>query len=117
MTGASGRAAEGARRGPARHERPAIDEAALVAARAADRMVDAARERDVARWAAYLEPMPDALRDADIPELRKIALKARAAYGPKDSIRDVLPAEVTEPFLDAIDRLLKVLARRDAHEG
>jgi hypothetical protein len=116
VTGASG-AAHGARRGPARHERPAIDEGALVAARAADRMLDAARERDVARWAAYLEPMPDALRDADIPDLRRIALRARAAYGPKDSIRDVLPAEVTEPFLEAIDRLLKVLARRDAHEG
>ena len=40
-------------------------------------------------------------------------MRARAAYGPKDSIRDALPADVTEPFLDAIDRLLKVLAKRE----
>ena len=39
-------------------------------------------------------------------------MRARAAYGPKDSVRDALPADVTEPFLDAIDRLLKELARR-----
>jgi hypothetical protein len=101
-------------RGPARHERPAIDEAALVAARAADRMVLAARERDAARWVAYLEPLPDQLRDADLGDLRRIAQRARAAYGPKDSVRDVLPPDVTEPFVDAIDRLLRELARRDA---
>jgi hypothetical protein len=29
----------------------------------------------------------------------------------KDSVRDVLPAELTEPFLDAIDRLLRELNR------
>jgi hypothetical protein len=101
-------------RGPARHERPAIDEAALIAARAADRMVAEARSRGAARWLAYLEPLPDGLRDADVVDLRKVALRARSAYGPKDSVRDALPAEVTEPFLDAIDRLLKELARRDA---
>ena len=66
-----------------------------------------------ARWAAYLEPMPDRLRDAQIHELRSIGLRARAAYGPKDSIRDALPADLTEPFLDSIDRLLKALARAE----
>jgi hypothetical protein len=106
-----------ARRGPARHERPAIDEAALVAARAGDRMVREARGRESARWLAYLEPLPDALRDADLGDLRKVALRARAAYGPKDSVRDALPPDVTEPFLDAVDRLLKELARRDASGG
>ena len=105
------------RRGPARHERPAIDEAALVAARAADRMLLAAQERDSARWVAYLEPLPDQLRDGDLAELRRIALRARAAYGPKDSIRDSLPPDVTEPFLDAIDKLLKTLARREVSGG
>lgn len=102
------------RRGPARHERPVIDEAALVAARAADLLLDEARARGSARWVAHLEPLPDHLRDGDLADLRRVALRARAAYGPKDSIRDTLPATVTEPFLDAIDRLLKVLARRDA---
>ena len=65
------------------------------------------------RWTAYFEPMPDRLRDDEPRGLRQVALRARAAYGPKDSIRDVVPREVTEPFLDSIDRLLKQLARRD----
>jgi hypothetical protein len=43
-------------------------------------------------------------------------LRARSAYGPKDSVRDVLPPEATEPFLDALDRLLKALNRRDVTE-
>jgi hypothetical protein len=101
--------------GPARHERPEIDELALTAARAADKLVAAARERSVTRWLAYFEPLPDDLRDAPIIDLRRIAMRARAAYGPKDSIRDVLPPAVTEPLLDAIDRLLKGLAKREMH--
>ena len=99
--------------GPARHERPAIDEAALVAARAADRLLDAARAVGITRWVAYVEPLPDQLRDGGLDELRRVALRARSAYGPKDSVRDALPREVTEPFLEAIDKLLKELARRD----
>ena len=65
------------------------------------------------RWIAYFEPLPDRLRDDDVADLRKSAMRARAAYGPKDSVRDALPEEVTEPFLDAVDRLLKALAKRD----
>jgi len=102
--------------GPARHEQPAIDEAALAAARHGDRLLAAAREVGHARWAAYLAPLPDRLRDDPLAGLRPVALRARAAYGPKDSIRDALPAELTEPFLLAIDRLLKALARRAAEE-
>ena len=97
--------------GPARHERPVIDEAALAAAREADRMVEAARAKGSERWLRYLEPLPDRLRDDELAALRKSALRARAAFGPKDSVRDVLPAEVTEPFLAALDRLLRALAR------
>ena len=102
------------RRGPARHERPAIDEAALVAARHADRLLAAAREREQARWVAFFAPIPDRLRDDELTALRSTAVRARAAYGPKDSVRDSLPAELTEPFLDALDRLLRELARREA---
>jgi hypothetical protein len=104
------------RRGPARHERPAIDDAAMVAARHADRLVAAARDRGSTRWLEFLAPLPDRLRDDELTGLRSVAVRARAAYGPKDSVRDVLPADLTEPFLDAIDRLLKELARRDAAE-
>jgi hypothetical protein len=99
--------------GPARHEVPAVDEAALIAARHADRLL-AAAEAVSARWEAYLRPLPDRLRDGDLRDVRLAAMRARAAYGPKDSIRDVLPASLTEPFLESIDRLLKVLNRREA---
>jgi hypothetical protein len=101
------------RRGPARHELPAVDEAALLAAREADRLVASAEALTATRWLRYFEAMPDRLRDDEPRFLRQVALRARAAYGPKDSVRDVLPREVTEPFLDAIDRLLKQLNRRD----
>ena len=103
----------GPSRRPARHERPAIDEAGLVAARHADRLLAGAREVGSARWVAYLEPLPDRLRDDDPPALRATATRCRAAYGVKDSIRDALPAELTEPFLDAIDRLIRELNRAD----
>ena len=101
-------------RGPARHELGTIDDLALVAARHADRMVAAAREREAARWSTFLEPLPDRLRDEDLPGLRATAMRARAAYGPKDSVRDALPADVTEPFLDAIDRLIREINRHQA---
>ena len=98
-------------RGPARHEVPAIDDLALIAARHGDRLVAAARERRTERWIAFLDPLPDHLRDDELAALRSTALRARAAYGPKDSVRDVLPAELTEPFLDAIDRLIREINR------
>ena len=41
--------------------------------------------------------------------LRATANRCRAAYGVKDSIRDVLPEAVTEPFLESIDRLVREL--------
>jgi hypothetical protein len=103
--------AERLTRRPARHERPAIDEAGLAAARHADRLLAAAREVASARWIAYLEPLPDRLRDDEPAALRATATRCRAAYGVKDSIRDALPAELTEPFLDSIDRLIRELNR------
>ncbi|MDQ2965106.1 MAG: hypothetical protein M3R57_04605 [Chloroflexota bacterium] len=106
-----------ARRTPARHERPEIDDAALLAARHADRLVAEARRLGIARWETFLTPLPDRLRDDEPAALRKSALRARAAYGPKDSIRDSLPPELTEPFLDSIDLLLRELARRELAGG
>ena len=100
-------------RGPLRHELPAVDEAGLTAARHADRLLAAARDRDATRWVRYFEAMPDRLRDDEPRSLRQVAMRARAAFGPKDSVRDELPDDVTEPFLDAIDRLLRQLNRRD----
>ena len=103
------------RRVPPRHEIPEVDAAALDAARAADALLAAAREAGNDRWLRYLAPLPNRLRDDPLPELRAAARLARAAYGPKDSIRDDLPSELTEPFLDRIDRLVKSIARYEAH--
>jgi hypothetical protein len=99
--------------GTARHELPEVDAAALEAARAADRLLAAAMTSGNERWTRYLAALPDRLRDDPVPDLRRVARLGRSAYGPKDSVRDALPAEFTEPFLIAIDRLLKVLARHD----
>ena len=128
-----------AERAPARHEIPEVDAAALVAARAVDHLLaesrgiaaaatepddqglhslDAARHAaDAERWSAYFARLPDQLRDEPLPALRGAARRARAAYGPKDSIRDTFSPEITEPLLDAIDRLLKAIARYEAHRG
>jgi hypothetical protein len=108
MTDASARAPS--QRIP-RHERPAIDEAGLAAARHADRLVAEARARGLSRWVAFFESLPDRLRDEEPLALRTTAMRSRAAYGANDSIRDVLPADLTEPFLDSIDRLLRELNR------
>lgn len=99
---------------PARHELPDIDAAALEAARAADKALEAARAIGNDRWARYLAPLPDRLRDDPLPLLRTAARLVRAAYGPKDSIRDAVPPEATEPLLVNVDRLLKAIARYEA---
>lgn len=83
----------------------------MTAARHADRLLAAARERGADRWVTFLEALPDRLRDDELPALRATAMRARAAYGPKDSVRDVLPADLTEPFLEAIDRLVREMNR------
>lgn len=95
----------------ARHELPAIDEHALAAARAADSVLAEAERRGAARWTRELASLPDLLRDGDLRDVRRAALRARAAFGPKDSIRDALPPDVTEPFLAAIDRLIREIHR------
>ena len=101
-------------RRPARHEHPGIDEAGLVAARHADRLLAAARDLGSARWTAFFEPMPERLRDEEPTALRATAIRCRAAYGVKDSVRDVLPESLTEPFLDALDRLIREIDRARA---
>ena len=100
---------------PARHELPEIDAAALTAARAADATLAAAREMGLDRWVRYLALIPDRLRDDPIQGLRGAARLVRAAFGPKDSIRDSLSEAVTEPLLKAVDLLLKAIARYEAH--
>jgi hypothetical protein len=100
-----------------RHELPALDDAALAAARAADRLLAAATEAGLERWRAVLAPVPGHLRDDPPSTLARAARRARAIYGPKDSIRDALPDELTMPFRDALDRLLRELARLDAGGG
>jgi len=98
-----------------RHELPDVDVAALEAAQAADRALAASRDAGNERWERYLASVPDRLRDDPLPGVKAVARLVRAAYGPKDSIRDALPDAVTEPLLKAVDRLIKVIARHEAH--
>ena len=102
---------------PARHALPDIDRAALEAASAADRALAAAREMRVERWERYLAPVPDRLRDDPVTGVRSTARLVRAAFGPKDSIRDSLPEAVTEPLLKSVDRVLKAIARYELERG
>ncbi len=104
-------------RGLGRHQVPAIDTAALEAARHADLLVTAARELGNARWEAYLAPLPELLRDAPAADLRAVARRARAAFGAKDSVAEALPWEAAMAFREAIDSLLRVLARDEAARG
>ena len=67
----------------ARHERPVIDEAGLVAARHADRLITEARARGLSRWVTFFETLPDRLRDEEPAALRATAMRSRAAYGAK----------------------------------
>lgn len=103
------------RRVPPRHELPEVDAAGLDAAHAADAMVAAAREMGNERWLRYFAPLPGRLRDDALPDLRSAARLARAAYGPKDSVRDDLPWETTELFRERIDRLIKAINRWEAN--
>ena len=96
---------------PARHQYPVIDDLGLAAARHADRLLAAARERGHARWTAYLEPLPDRLRDDDLRGLRAAALRSRAAYGPEGLDPGCAARDLTEPFLESIDRLLREINR------
>ena len=86
----------------------------MAAARAADRLLEAATDAGLERWTAVLAPIPGRLRDDPPADLEATARRARAIYGPKDSIRDALPNELTLPFRDALDRLLRELARLEA---
>lgn len=103
-------------RPPGRHELPEIDDAGLAAALCADRLLADARAVGSTRWEAYLAPIPERLRDAPPAELRTVARRGRAAFGAKDSIADVLPWDDAIAFRDALDHLLKLLARREAAE-
>ena len=102
---------------PARHEKPNIDEAALAAARDADLLLaDARARKDRRAGLSSWRPFRSSSATSRCGDLRRVAQRARAAFGPKDSIREALPAELTEPFLTDLDRLLKAIAR-DAMEG
>ena len=102
---------------PARHERPAIDDAGARGGAARRPAAGRGAGRSAStRWATFLEPLPERLRDDELAPLRRTAMRARAAYGPKDSVRDALPGALTEPFLDAIDRLIREL-NREAHRA
>ncbi len=103
-----------AARGPSRHELPAIDDAALRAARLADPVLAYCREHGLQRWERVLAPIPDALRDGTLPDVRSAVRTARSTFGTKDSLADAVPAHLWIPLRDALDDVIRRLARLDA---
>ena len=83
-----------------------------MAARHADRLLAAARAVGSERWIAYLEPLPDRLRDDEParPAGDRDALP-RGLRGEGFDPRRARRRTVTEPFLDSIDRLIRELNR------
>lgn len=115
--GAVGQRSRAASESPGRHQLREIDDAGLAAARHAERLLEAARELANPRWESFLAPLPERLRDAPPADLRDVARRARAAYGPRDSIAEDLPPDEALAFRDALDRLLKLLARHEVGDG
>ena len=72
----------------------------------------AARDRGADRWVAYFEPLPDRSATTTSPTCASRRCARGRPTGRRTRVRDALPEEVTEPFLDAVDRLLKALAKR-----
>jgi hypothetical protein len=101
----------------ARHELPGIDEAAFRAARSFDLLLGAARSAGSERWVRFLEPLPDRLRDDDLGALRRTARRCRSAFGPGDSVLEVVPEVIGIPARAAIDELLRQLARLETTDG
>ena len=104
-------------RAVARHELPGLDEAALRAARSFDLLLEAARAARSERWVRFLEPLPDRLRDDDPVALRRTARRCRSAFGPGDSVLEIVPEDAGLLARRAIDDLIRVLARLDATGG
>ena len=101
---------------PPRWQDPALDEAALAVARAIRGAVKEL-ERTAPRWATWFEALLPALEDGDRPALEAAARRARAAFGARDSVLDAWPSADALQLRDLIDRLQRVLARRDAERG
>ena len=57
--------------------------------------------------------MPDVLRDGDLTDVRRAAVRARSGLRSEGLDPRRLPPEATEPFLEAIDRLIREIARYD----
>ena len=87
------------------------------AARAFDLLLAAARTAGSERWTRFLEPLPDRLRDDDLSALRRTARRCRSAFGPGDSVLEVVPDEVGLRARTAIDDLLRRLSRLEATVG
>jgi len=83
----------------------------IVETRTADKLLESARQKGSQRWTEFLSPVPEQLRDSGLSQLLVVIARTRAAYGHKDSIREILPEELTEPFRDQLDRLKRAVLR------
>ena len=97
---------------PPRHADPRLDEAGLRAATLLEAALagvalPAARERFAPLRSAAAD-----LRDASGAELRRSAVRARAAIGPGDGLADHADAALVAELREAIDEVLRILNRR-----
>ena len=97
-----------------RWEDAALDDAALAVARRTRTVLVALEAAGDTRWRAWFEVLVPVFEDGDRSALEAAGRKARAAFGAKDSVRDVVDSPDLLVLRDAIDVLLRVLAERAA---
>ena len=100
----------------ARLEDPALDQAALAAARLTGDAVRALGARGAARWVAFFEPLIPVFLDGDRESLLRAARRARAAFGARDSVLDEWSTGEALLLRDRIDALQALLDRRRASD-
>jgi hypothetical protein len=100
--------------GPPRWQDPGLDEAALEVARRVRGALAALGGLGQERWVGYLEPLLPAFEDGDQADLLAACRRARAAFGPRDSLSEAWPSDDAALLRDSIDRLQRLLDRRTA---
>ncbi|MGC8633385.1 MAG: hypothetical protein ACP5VP_01745 [Candidatus Limnocylindrales bacterium] len=100
--------------GPPRWQDPLLDEAALDVARRLRGALAVLRDLGQERWVRYLEPLLPVFEDGDQADLLAVCRRARAAFGPRDSLPEAWPSADAPLLRDSIDRLQRLLDRRTA---
>ena len=100
---------------PPRHADRRLDEAGLRAALLLEAVLDAIVGPAARARFAPLHAVAAELRDASGNSLRRSAVLVRASLGPGDGLADHADPTIVAELREAIDEVLRVLNRRDAH--